>query len=124
MKNIKMLFCHIYIGSFAHERIRQIGMYFPRYLLGSSILTACIGVIIKNLGKYLTICLILSFAKQTIYRRPNSIFIFYINTFQRKYFTKFGLDSGFACERLVGVFIVIIEFISVYENNCKELWYI
>ena len=68
-----MLFCHIYIGSFAHERIRLIGMYFPRYLLGS-ILTACFGVIINYLGKYLTICLILSCAKQTIFMRPNGIF--------------------------------------------------
>ena len=78
-----MLFCHIYIGSFAHERIRQTGMYFPRYLLGS-ILTACFGVIIKYLGKYLTICLILSCAKQTIYMRSNSIFIFYIKYVSEK----------------------------------------
>ena len=58
-----MLFCHIYIGSFAHERIRHIGMYFPRYLLGS-ILTAFFAVVIKYLGKYLTIRLILSCAKE------------------------------------------------------------
>ena len=80
-----MLFCHIYmfIGSFANERIRQIGMYFPRYLLGS-ILTACFAIVIKHIGKYLTICLILSCAKEAIYMRQNSIFIFYINTFQKK----------------------------------------
>ena len=76
-----MLFCHIYIGSFAHERIRHIGMYFPRYLLGS-ILTAFFAVVIKYLGKYLTIRLILSCAKEAIYMRQNSIPIFYINTFR------------------------------------------
>ena len=76
-----MLFCHIYIGSF--ERIRHIDMYFPRYLLGS-MLTAFFAVVIKYLGKYLTICLILSCAKEAIYMRQNSISIFYINTFQRK----------------------------------------
>ena len=78
-----MLFCHIYIGSFAHERIRQIDMYFPRYLLGS-ILTACFTIAIKYLGKYLTISLILSCAKEAMYIRQNIVFIFYINTFQRK----------------------------------------
>ena len=78
-----MLFCHIQIASVPHERIRQIGMNFPRYLIGS-ISTACFAIVIKYLGKYLTICLILSCAKETIYKRENSIFIVYINTFQRK----------------------------------------
>ena len=67
----------------AHGRIRQIGMYFPRYLIGS-ILTACFAVIIKYLGKYLTICLIISCVKEANYERQNSIFIFYINAVQRK----------------------------------------
>ena len=80
-------------------------MYFPRYLIGS-VLTACFAVVIKYLGKYLTICLILSCAKEAIYKRQNSSFIFYINTFQRKYFTKIGIDSAFACEGLVGVYEV------------------
>ena len=57
-------------------------MYFPRYLIGS-ILTACVAVVIKYLGKYLTIIRILSYAKEAIYKRQNSIFIFYINKFQR-----------------------------------------
>ena len=48
-------------------------MYFPRYLIGS-ILTACFAVLIKYLGKYLTICLILSYAKEAIYKRQNSNF--------------------------------------------------
>ena len=90
----------------AHGRIRQIGMYFPRYLI-SSILTACFAVVIEYLGKYLTICLIISIAKEAIYKRQNSIFICSINTFQRKWFTKIGIDSGFACEWLVGVIIVV-----------------
>ena len=56
-------------------------MYFPRYLIGS-ILTANIAMIIKYLGKYLTICLILSCVNEAIYKQQNSIFIFYINTFR------------------------------------------
>ena len=77
-------------------------MYFPRYVIGS-ILTACFDVAIKYLGKYLTICLILSCAKEALYKQQNSIYLFYINTFQRKSFTKIGIDSGFVCEWLVGV---------------------
>ena len=69
-----MLSCHIYIAFSARGRIRQISMYFHRYLIG----------LIKYLGKYLTICLILSCAKEAIYKQQNSTFIFYINTFQRK----------------------------------------
>ena len=55
----------------------------PIYLIGS-ILIACFTVVIKYLGKCLTICLILSCAKEATYKRQNSILIFYINTFQRK----------------------------------------
>ena len=72
-------------------------MYLPRYLIGS-ILTSCFAVKIKYLGKYLTVCLILSRAKEAIYKGQNSIFIFYKNMLQRKYFTKIGIDVGFACE--------------------------
>ena len=63
----------MYIVSFAHERTGQIGMYFPRYLIGS-VLTACFAVVIKHFGKCLTICLILSCAKEAIYMQQNSIF--------------------------------------------------
>ena len=58
-----MLFCHISIDSFAHERTGQIGKYFSRYLIGS-ILTACFAVVMKNLGNYLTICLIFHVRKK------------------------------------------------------------
>ena len=58
-----MLFCSISIALSAHGRIRQISMYFPRYLIGY-ILTAYFAVVIKYLGKYLTICLILSWRKK------------------------------------------------------------
>ena len=92
-----MLFCSIKKDFSAHGRIRQICMYFPRYLI-DSILTACFAVVIKYLGKYLTVYFILSCAKEGIYKRQNSNFILYINTFQRKQFTKIGTDSGFACE--------------------------
>ena len=51
------------------------GMYFPGYVIGST-LTSCFAVVIKYLGKYLTICLILSCAKEAIYKGQNSIFIF------------------------------------------------
>ena len=57
------------------------GMYFPRYLIGP-VLTVSFIVIIKYL--YLTICLILPCVNEAIYKRQNSILIFYINTFQRK----------------------------------------
>ena len=99
-----MLFYHILIASFAHEKISKIGMYFPSYLI-SSILTACFAVLIKYLGNYLSICLILSSAKVASYTWQNSLFIFYVTTFQRKQFTKVGIDSGFACEWLVGMFM-------------------
>ena len=41
-----MVFCHLQIAFSAHGRIRQIRMYFLRYLIGS-ILTACFPVVIK-----------------------------------------------------------------------------
>ena len=78
-----MLFCQIYIVSFAHERVGHMAIYFPRYLIGST-LAACFAVEIKYLGKYMTMCLILLHAKEAIYMRQNSILIFYINAFQRK----------------------------------------
>ena len=56
---MKYKFCHISIGSFAHERTGQIDKYFSIYLIGS-ILTACSAVINKYLGNYLTIYIILS----------------------------------------------------------------
>ena len=33
MQNIRMLFCNIYTVPFAHERIRHMGIYFPRNLI-------------------------------------------------------------------------------------------
>ena len=61
-----MLFCHIFMAFSAHGRIRQIGMYFLRYLIGS-IFTAFFTIVTKYLGNYLTICLIHSCAKEAIY---------------------------------------------------------
>ena len=58
-------------------------MYIPRYLIGS-VLTACFAVVIKYLGKYLTICLIRPCAIEAIKLRQNSIFIFYINILGQK----------------------------------------
>ena len=75
-----MLFCQIYIASFAHERAGHMAMYFPKYLIGFP-LAARFAVEIKYLGKYMTMCLILLCAKEAIYIRQNSILIFYINVF-------------------------------------------
>ena len=107
-----MLFCHIYIDSFAHGRIRQIGKYFPKYLLGS-ILTACFAVVIKCLGKYLTICLMLSCAKEAIYMRQNSIFILEGASYKRlsiaisrrnRYWQTF-VNSEYALKSLLTTFV-------------------
>ena len=62
--------------------------YFPRYLITTAKHAVKIEPI-KYLDKYKPICLILPSAEKAIYMWQNSIFIFYINTFQRKYFTKF-----------------------------------
>ena len=66
MQNIKMLFGRISIVCFAHEKIRHMVKYFPRYL----ITTAKHAVKIepsKYLGKYMPICLVLSCSKEPIY---------------------------------------------------------
>ena len=62
--------------------------YFPRYLITTAKYAVKIEPI-KYLGKYMLICLIFPCAEKVIYMRQNSIVVFYINTFQRKYFTKF-----------------------------------
>ena len=33
LKHIRMLFCHMYIAPFAHERIKHMGIYFPRHFI-------------------------------------------------------------------------------------------
>ena len=57
-----MLFCGLYIASFAHERIRHMVKYFPRYLI-KTVKTEPI----KYLGKYMPICLIVPYAEKAIY---------------------------------------------------------
>ena len=76
----------ICIATFAHERVGHMVMYCPRYFMGST-LTACFAIVIKYLGKNMTMCLIILCAKEAIYMRQNSILIVYINVFQRKQFT-------------------------------------
>ena len=66
MQNIRMLFCHIYTAPFAHERIRHMGIYFPRNLITTAKHVANVEPI-KYLGKYMTICLIISYKKEAIY---------------------------------------------------------
>ena len=68
---------------FAYERIRHMVRNFPRYLITTAKHAVKIEPI-KYLGKYKTICLILPCAEKAIYMWQNSIFIFYINTCQRK----------------------------------------
>ena len=70
-------------------------MYFPRYLIAST-RTLYFAVIMEVLGKYMPMYLIFSCAKGATYMWQNSILIFYINTFQRIQFTKFGVDHGCA----------------------------
>ena len=58
--------------------------YFSRYLVTTAKHAVKIEPI-KYLGKYMPVCLILQCAEKTIYVYvTNSIFIFYINPFQRK----------------------------------------
>ena len=112
------LFCRIQTASFAHEWINHMVKYFPRYLITTAKHAVKIEPI-KYLGQYMPNCLTLQCAEKAIYMWQNSIFIFYINTFQRKQFTKFQrrcafltplmlnqelllwtfcIDRGFACE--------------------------
>ena len=78
-----MLFCRLQIASFAYERIRIMVKYFTRYLITTAKHAVKIEPI-KYLGKYMPICLIFPCAEKAIYMWQNSIFIIYINTFQRK----------------------------------------
>ena len=61
-----MLFCRLYIASFAHERIRLMVKYFPRYLITTAKHAVKIEPI-KYLGKYMPICLILPYVEKAIY---------------------------------------------------------
>ena len=66
MQNIRMLFCHKYTAPFAHEMIRHMGIYFPR---NSNTRAKHVAKVepIKYLGKYMTICLIISYENEAIY---------------------------------------------------------
>ena len=68
------------IDCFVHTW-KDLVKYFSRYLIITVKLTIKIEPI-KYLGKYMPICLILPCAAKAIYMWQNSIFIFYINTFQ------------------------------------------
>ena len=61
-----MLFCHIQMAPFAHERIRHFSMYFTRNVIitAKHVVTA---EQIKYLGRYMSMCLIVSCAKEAIY---------------------------------------------------------
>ena len=83
VKYKKKTFCRLYIASFAHERIRHIDKYFPRHLINTAKHAVKIEPT-KYLGKYMPICLILLCSEKAMYMTQNSIFIFYINTFQMK----------------------------------------
>ena len=61
-----MLFCHIYVAPAAYEKIRYKGIYFPRNFIAMAKHVVMVKAI-KYLGKYMTICLILSCEKETVY---------------------------------------------------------
>ena len=61
-----MLFCHTYIVPFAHERIKHMGIYFPRNFVTTAEHFVMVEPI-KYLGRYMTKCLILSCGKEAIY---------------------------------------------------------
>ena len=50
MSNIRMLFCHIQVAPFAHEKIGYMGIYFPR-----NFITTAEHVVVVEAVKYLII---------------------------------------------------------------------
>ena len=82
----------------------------------------CFDVVITFLGKYIPMYLIFSCAKGATYMWQNSILILYINTFRRKYFTKFGIDRGWAWEWLVDVITKAHDWINSAEMNNISAW--
>ena len=58
-----MLFCHIKVAPFAHEKIRYMGIYFPRNFITTAKHVVMVEAI-KCLIKYMTICLILACEKE------------------------------------------------------------
>ena len=75
------------VAPFAHEKIWYMGIYFHRNFITTAKYVVTVEAI-TQLEKYMTICLILACEKEAIYIWRNSILLFYINTFQRKLFTK------------------------------------
>ena len=61
-----MLFCRLYIASFACEKIRHMVKYFPRYVSTTAEHAVKIEPI-KYLEKYMPISVILSCAEKAIY---------------------------------------------------------
>ena len=57
--------------------------YFLRYLI-TTVKQAVNIEPFEYMGEYMPICLVLPCAEKAIYMSQNSIFIFYINSFQRK----------------------------------------
>ena len=67
MYNIRMLFCHVKVALFAHEKIKYMGIYFPRnFITNAKHIPVVMVEAIKCLGKYMTICLILACEKEAI----------------------------------------------------------
>ena len=60
-----MLFCHIQVAPFAHEKIRYMGIYFHRNFITTAKYVVIVEAI-KYLGKYMAICLILACEKEAI----------------------------------------------------------
>ena len=135
-----MLFCHIKVALFPYEKIRYFGIYFPRNFIKHVMMVEAI----KCSGKYMTICLIPACEKEAIYMWKNSILILYINTFQRKVFTKFERRCEFLTPLMLNRTLLSMDFcywsrlrmrvigmraadtvhLSVRSNALLMLWYI
>ena len=61
-----MLFCHIQVSPFAHEKIRYMGIYFHRNFITTG-KDVVIVKAIKYPGKYMTVCLIIACETEAMY---------------------------------------------------------
>ena len=75
--------CHIQIAPFAHEKIRYMDMYVHRNFMTTAKHVVLVEAI-KCLGKYMTICLILSCEKKQSICDKTAFLYFTLNRFREK----------------------------------------
>ena len=75
--------CHIQIAPFAHEKISYMDMYVHWNFMTTAKHVVLVEAI-KCLGKYMTICLILSCEKEAIYMWQKAFLYFTLNRFREK----------------------------------------